>query len=153
MNSDIMTNTLIVCIGSTVMQDDGVGYHILKYLQKLEIKADFADLGTDIFRLRLHFSNHKKIIIIDALMGEEPGKILSFTYPEFKTKLEGKIKNAHLLGVIEGIDIMRAVDDQLNAAEIYFVGVIAQIIDKGFELTKIVKEAVPQAAQKVVSLI
>lgn len=132
------------------MQDDGVGYHILRSLQDKNVQADLVDLGTDIFGLRAHFKNHSRIIILDAMKGgETPGTVLVFRGPEFRERLEGNIQNAHLLGVIEALDIMRAIDDQLAKAEFFFVGVVAQTIDKGLELTEPVAKAVQKAVNQV----
>lgn len=53
--------------------------------QKNEVKADFADLGTDIFKLRLFFNNHDNIIIIDVLKEKEtPGKIVIYEFHNFR---------------------------------------------------------------------
>ena len=149
-----MHNTLIVSLGSTVMTDDAIGHHVLQELQKLELKADFVDLGMDLFRLRLFFSNHKKVIFIDALSGDYPaGTILSFTYTELKEKLHAKIRNVHRMGSIEALEIMRLDDSKLKEAEINFVGIVAEKIDKGLELTKDVAAVIPEAVQAVLTLI
>ena len=146
---------LIACVGSTVRTDDGVGYRILQQLQQEDITADYADLGTDIFRLRLYFQKyHQHVIILDALLGDiEPGKVKTFSYSEFKDKLEGKILNAHLLGVVEGLQIMRELDDSLKNTRITFVGITAENIDKGLELTPKVEQAVPVAVKTIKNML
>lgn len=149
-----MHDTLIVSLGSTVMIDDAIGHHVLQELQKLELKADFVDLGMDLFRLRLFFSDHRKVILIDALSGKYPaGTVLSFTYKELKEKLQAKIRNIHQMGSIEALEIMRLDDKKLHDAEIYFVGIVVEKIDKGLELTKNVAAAIPEAVQAVLAII
>jgi hydrogenase maturation protease len=149
-----MPKALVVCVGSTVMRDDGVGFHVLERVKKSGTNTDFADLGTDIFRLRLHYNDHNPVIIIDALRGGgNPGDVLVFSSSEFENKLEGKIRHAHLLGVLEGINIMREVDDKLKTAEIFLIGIVADTIDKGLSLTPIVQKAIPKAANTISSLL
>lgn len=135
------------------MTDDAIGHHVLQELQKESISADLVELGMDLFRLRLFFDKqHKKIIIIDALTGDyPPGTILSFSYQEFHSKLDAKIRNIHHIGSIEAIDIMRNADENLANAEIYFVGIIVEKIDKGLTLTKSVQKAIPKAVDAVKS--
>ena len=145
-----MHDTLIVSLGSSVMTDDAIGHHVIQELQKAKIKAELIDLGMDLFRLRLFFSNHKKVIIIDALTGDYPtGTVLSFTYEELKEKLTAKIRNIHRMGSIEALEIMRLDDKELAAAEIFFVGIVVEKIDKGLELTEQVAEAIQEAITAV----
>ena len=149
-----MYDTLIVAIGSKVMTDDAVGYHILQLLQKDNITADFVELGMDLFRLRLFFKNHKRVIILDALKGDyPPGTVLSFKYQDFQSNLDAKIRSIHHIGSIEAIEIMRNADEKLANAEIHFVGIIVDVIDKGLELTNCVAQALPEAARTVKSLL
>jgi hydrogenase maturation protease len=150
-----MLKTLVVAIGSTVMTDDAVAHHVLEQLQQQAIAADFVDLGMDIFRLRLFLKDcHTRIIIIDALAGEyPPGTILTFSYEDFQDTLNAKLRNVHHIGSIEALEIMRLADESLAQKEIFFVGIIAQTIDKGLTLTPKVKKAIPQAVDMVKRLV
>ncbi len=135
------------------MTDDAIGHHVLQELQKKSISADLVELGMDLFRLRLFFDKrHKKVIIIDALKGDyPPGTILTFSYQEFYSKLDAKIRNIHHIGSIEAIEIMRNADENLAQAEIFFVGVIVEKIDKGLTLTNYVQKAIPKAVEAVIA--
>ena len=150
-----MNDTLIVAIGSEVMTDDAVGYHVLRFLQKESVQADFVELGMDLFRLRLFFKkHHSRVVIIDALKGDyPPGTILSFSYKDFHSKLDAKIRNIHHIGSIEAIEIMRTDDEKFAEAEVFFVGIIADVIDKGLELSKSVSNSIEAAAKEVKNLL
>lgn len=149
-----MNDTLIVAIGSTVMTDDAIGHHILQVLEKRELHADFADLGMDLFKLRLFFKGHKNLIIIDAIRGDYmPGTVLVFSYDEIKDKLEAKTRNIHHIGSIEALEIMRLSDEKLAQAKIQFVGIVVESIDKGLELTRRVQKSIIKAVEMIVDLL
>lgn len=147
-------SNLVISLGSPLMQDDGVGIKILEELQQRGVKADFADLGTDVFLLRLFFKNHSKIIVVDALTGgSSTGAVLVFHQTDFKKKLTGYIRNAHLLSFYEAIELLRMVDSNLLKTKIYLVGVVAKRIDKGMRLTQQVEQAVTIAADTIMTLL
>ncbi|NHJ85263.1 MAG: hydrogenase maturation protease [Asgard group archaeon] len=145
-----MADVLVIALGSTVMTDDAIGHHILSELQNQNLDADFAYLGTDIFRLRLYYKNHKEIIIIDALTGDyPPGTVLNFHLDDINQKLEASIRNAHRIGAIEALKIMQNDDVNIANAKIFFVGIIAESLDKGLELSSSTKQAIPKAVNIV----
>jgi hydrogenase maturation protease len=150
-----MSDLLIVSIGSTVMTDDAIGHHILQSLEEKGVEADFFDLGLDLFKLRIVFDKHKRIIILDAFSSSKhpPGKVLSYHYKDFQNKLEAKIRGIHQLGSIEALEIMRLADEDLARAEIYFVGIVIEKIDKGFELTSTIEKAISKAVKTVEELL
>ncbi|MFW9922729.1 MAG: hydrogenase maturation protease [Candidatus Thorarchaeota archaeon] len=149
-----MPDTLIVAIGSSVMTDDAIGHHIIKQLEQLNVNAEVVDLGMDLFRLRLLFHNQKRIIIVDAMKGNyPPGTILEYKYQKNQDLLEAKIRDIHHIGSIEALDIMCLADIDLAKIDIYFVGVIIETIEKGLELSPEIKNAIPNAVEKIISLI
>ncbi len=149
-----MTRPLVVALGSTVMGDDGLGSRVLKELEKHRPDAELVELGTDILKLRLFFTGQKKLIILDALRGdEEPGTVLVFQGSQFQDRLSGDFRNPHMLGVVEGLALMRSVDPVMAAAEVFLVGVVAERIDKGEELSPVVEAALPEAVAEVLRLI
>jgi hydrogenase maturation protease len=144
---------LLVALGSPLMQDDGVGIKILEELQRRGVKADYIDLGTDIFRLRIFFNNHSKIVVVDALTGGgSPGSVFIYHQTDFKKKLTGIIKNSHHLSFYETIELLRMADPNLAKTEIYLVGVVAKKIDKGIKLSRPVEQAIQRAADTVIGL-
>lgn len=145
---------LVVALGSSVMQDDGVGAAILAELRGRGLQAELVELGTDLLRLRLFFDGHPTVILLDALRGGgEPGSVLSFSGDELQARLEGKLRNPHLMGVVEGLGILKAVDSEVAKAEFHLVGVVAETIDKGESLSPVVEQAVVKAADRVEALV
>ncbi len=141
-----MASTLIVSLGSTVMSDDAIGHKILDELQKRKVQADYVKLDTDIFKLRLYFKNHKRVIIIDALTGDFPvGTIFSSKLKDITEKFTASIRSAHRIGSIEALKIMQVDDKQLAEAEIIFFGIVVKVIDKGLTISSEVQVALPKA--------
>lgn len=149
-----MVDTLIISLGSTVMRDDAIGHHVLDKLIEQKINADMIKLDTDIFKLRLHYKEHKRLLILDALIGDyPPGTILVFSIDEINEHLKAKIRHAHAVGSIEALQIMRMQDGNLQNAEIFFIGIVAEVIDKGLSLSKSVQKAIPKTIEKIINLI
>ena len=151
-----MNSTLIVAIGNTVMGDDGVAHHVINTLRNKRIAADTADLGTDISRMRLHLKKgHRKIIIIDSLiMDAEPGTIITTDLNRFEdVELEGTIRHAHFMGMVEIIKILRLIDKNVAEKDILFFGIVAERIEKGLTLSSKMEKAVPLAVKKISALL
>ena len=144
--------TLVVGVGSDVMGDDGIGQVVVEELRKRGCPCDLAILGTDIFRLRLHYRGHERIIIVDALRGIPPGDVKVYGRDEF-SKLNGSIRHAHLLGIVEAMDIMSLADPNIKEAEVMLVGVGAERIDKGIGLSPRAREGVKRAVDVIFEIV
>jgi hydrogenase maturation protease len=136
------------------MGDDGIGFELLNQLKERNIKADFVDLGTDVFRLRLFYDNHSTIIFLDALNGGgRPGDVLIFSHQDFENKLTGCIRDVHHIGFYEALKLMKLVDLSLAQTDFFLVGIVAEKIESGLELSQSVKASIPHAVDKIISLI
>ena len=137
------------------MKDDAIAHHVIDKLSDLELdNVDLVKLDTDIFKLRLHYQNHKRIIIVDSLIGNyPPGTVLSFSSDEIDSKLAAKIRHAHSIGSIEALKIMQLDNVKLAKAKVFFVGIVAEEIDKGLTVSKSVYASIPKAIDVILELI
>lgn len=84
-----MKKTLILGVGNVLLADDGVGIHLIRKLQQMDLPkyVEVIDGGTQGFELINYFQGKKKIIIVDALKTDaEPGSVYRFTPEDINLK-------------------------------------------------------------------
>jgi hydrogenase maturation protease len=141
-------NTLILGIGNLLMGDEGAGIHVIRRLQKHRELSDIeiVDGGTGGVILLDFFLEKDLVIVADAALDRrEPGTVTrlkpvySKDYP--KTRL------VHDLGLKDILDALHLYDKKPEV--VLFTISIAEVRDVGMELSPRIRDAVPQAAEKI----
>jgi hydrogenase maturation protease len=97
--------TLVLGLGNVIMGDEGVGVHVVRALEKLELPANVEclDGGTGGFILLEPLQSADHIILIDATDdGNEPGTVTRTT-PHFSKDYPPTL-TAHDIGVKDLLD-------------------------------------------------
>ena len=84
-----MKPTAIIGMGNPLMSDEGIGIHVVAWLQQtiLADRTDILDLGTSGMRALHELEGRDMVVFVDcALMGTEPGTIRRFTPEDVETK-------------------------------------------------------------------
>ncbi len=139
---------LILGVGNTIQMDDGVGVHVIEEMKKdlLPAEIELFDGGTLGYDLLGAIEGRKKIIVIDAVKGQQPPGTLYKFSPE-DVPANNNYDSLHQLGIIEAI---RLAGLQNKAPEkTIIIGVEPEIIDWGLSLTDIVKEKIPRIIDMV----
>jgi hydrogenase maturation protease len=74
--------TLVAGVGSPILTDDGVGFHLARRLEKLPLPADVdvLALGTAGLDLMEFARGYERLIVVDAIVtGAKPGKIFELS--------------------------------------------------------------------------
>ena len=97
--------TLILGLGNILLQDEGIGVHTLKELEKLDWPkhVDLLDGGTGGFVLLSLFQDYKKMVIIDATLSKEPEGTIKVIKPKFAKDFP-KSLSTHELGLKDMIE-------------------------------------------------
>jgi len=97
--------TLILGLGNVLLQDEGIGVHTLKALEKLEWpeNVELLDGGTGGFVLLSLFQDYKNMIIIDATLSQEPEGTIKVIKPKFAKDFP-KSLSTHELGLKDMIE-------------------------------------------------
>ncbi|NOX84967.1 MAG: hydrogenase maturation protease [Chlorobi bacterium] len=116
MNKD---KTLIMGLGNVLLQDEGIGVHVLKELEKQDWPehVELLDGGTGGFVLLSLFQEYRNMIIIDATLNNEPEGSISVIKPRFSSDfpkslsthdlgLKDMLESAILLGKIPEITLI-----------------------------------------------
>ena len=142
-----MKDIMVVGIGNLLMQDDGVGVHVIRQLEKLGLPEEIGliDGGTHSYDLVDIFCEANKLIIVDAMQaGGEPGTIYRAPLEELGLKAEANdCISLHQLHFTDAMHMVNLLGHQPQA--IVF-GVEPATVDLGLELS-------PKVAQKLPRLI
>lgn len=140
--------TLIVGVGNLLLQDEGIGVHIIQALQDRELPAhvDLLDMGTATMNLAFYLDGVQKVIIVDALKaGQKPGTIYQCRPEDLIADKEGPV-SLHDLGVVESLSMSKKLG---YSPEVVIIGVEPKTIDWGMELTEEVKKKMPNIIDAV----
>ncbi len=111
--------TLIMGLGNVLLQDEGIGVHVLNEMKKQDWPGhiELLDGGTGGFVLLSLFKEYHKMIIIDATLNNEPEGSINVIRPRFASDfpkslsthdlgLKDMLESAILLGKIPEITLI-----------------------------------------------
>jgi hydrogenase maturation protease len=106
-----MSTTLILGIGNNLLTDEGVGVHVVRYLEEHHGEAEgvtFLDGGTLSFTLAEPIAEHDNLIVVDAArFGQPPGTVCCLEGTEMDRYLAGNRASVHEVGLMDLFDISR----------------------------------------------
>lgn len=96
---------LILGLGNILLQDEGIGVHALREMEKLEWPphVDLLDGGTGGFVLLSLFQDYQTMIIIDAALTNDPPGTIKTIQPKFAKDFP-KSLSTHELGLKDMIE-------------------------------------------------
>lgn len=142
---------LILGVGNLLMNDEGVGIHVVQELEKEGVPgADLMDGGTGGFHLLGFIQSYSTIIFIDAALDNFPAGTVRILHPKFAKDFPKQL-SAHEIGLKDLIDSTFMLG---NKIEFYLVAIsVKDFQDMGMELSPEVSAAIPEAIQKVRELV
>ncbi len=106
-----MRTTLILGIGNNLLTDEGVGVHVVRYLETHhpdQPGISYLDGGTLSFTLAEPIAEHDNLIVVDAArFGEPPGTLRCLEGDEMDHYLTGNRASVHEVGLMDLFDISR----------------------------------------------
>ena len=140
--------TVVIGVGNLLMKDEGIGIHIIRALQGIDLPLDveLVDGGTSP-DLIAYTGDGDKIIIIDAAKaGDEPGSIYLFKPEDLATE-RVILASAHELGVAENLKLAELAGNEPR--ETIIIGIEPKEIDWGTELSPELKKRIPEIIKVV----
>ena len=138
----------IIGCGNLLFRDEGIGVHLIRYLQDKKLPADveLVDGATGGFDLISFIEGSNKVIIVDAVQGNgSPGDIYKFGADDFEVESSPKTS----LHDICLKDIFNIVKLTGTMPPVTIFGVEPKTVDWGMELTEEVKAVLPRLGQLV----
>ncbi len=106
-----MPTTLILGIGNNLLTDEGVGVHVVRYLEEHhqgEPEVTYLDGGTLSFTLAEPIAEHDNLIVVDAArFGDPAGSIRCLEGDDMDRYLTGNRASVHEVGLMDLFDIAR----------------------------------------------
>jgi hydrogenase maturation protease len=143
---------VVLGVGNTLMQDDGVGVEVVRALSEsydLPPQIRLIDGGVAGFAWLQEITAAAHLVIVDAVRGNKaPGAVYQLTPHELRTR-QGPTISAHEVGLVEVLGMAELLG---KAPRTVILGVQPWVIDvPGMDLTPPVREAVPAIVKVVVA--
>jgi len=139
----------VLGIGNLLMQDDGVGVHVIRHLQerKLPPEVKLIDGGTYSYDLLEFIVEADTCIVVDAMHGGgEPGTIYRAPFDELEINPDPGAVSLHEMSLVEAVYLLRLEGHDPN---IIVYGVEPHTVSLGLELTDTVARQVPRVADLI----
>jgi len=142
---------LVLGIGNILLNDEGVGIHVVSALEKEGFdKADLMDGGTGGFHLLGFIQSYKTVVMIDASLDDFPAGHVRVLKPKYAKDFPKQL-SAHEVGLKDLLDAAFLLG---NMPEIFLVAVsVKDFQDMGMNLTPEIEVAIPEAVRQVKELV
>ncbi len=138
-----MKRIMVMGIGNLLMQDDGVGVHVIRQLETMDLppQVELVDGGTHSYDLLEFFSRADICIVVDAMhAGGKPGTVYRAPYEELDMKPNPDIQSLHEMSFAEAMYMLHL--EGYNP-QVMVYGVEPHTVALGLELTPVIAEQVP----------
>jgi hydrogenase maturation protease len=147
--------TLVLGIGSPVVTDDAIGFHIVDRIRSMNLESvdleEASTSGLDLIEMML---DYQLVIVADAIVTTNyaPGTVMVLTEESFSATIHGT--NPHEVNVGTALELGRKLEPERMPKEIFFVAVeVNDVYTVGETMTQEVEAALPEAVQTVLDLI
>ncbi len=147
---------LVLGVGNTLLQDDGIGIHVTQALRDRQVEDDdggrrILDGGTIGLALLPDVEASDGLILVDAAeLGEAPGTVRVFVDGQIDQHLSGKRRSVHEVAIL---DLLAAADIRgRRPRHCALVAVQPGTTEWGLEPTADVQAAVPRACDIIEQL-
>lgn len=145
---DSTARILVLGIGNILMGDEGIGVHVVRYLQEQDLPESVAclDGGTGSFQLLEPLQLADRIIMIDATIdGGPPGRVRRLT-PRFSKDYPPSL-TAHDIGLKDLLDAYYLLGEPQDV--ILFAVSISPLSELSIELSSHLAGCVPEIAKSI----
>ena len=144
-----MKRIMVMGIGNVLMQDDGVGVHVIRQLEDMDLPAqvELVDGGTHSYDLLDYFSQADFCIVVDAMhAGGKPGTVYRVPLEELELSPNPNIQSLHEISFAEAMYMLHL---EGYLPEVLVYGVEPHTVDLGLELTPVVAEQLPLIVEMI----
>ena len=141
-------NILILGIGNILLQDEGIGVHAVREMEKMEWPENIhlLDGGTGGFHMLSHIQEYRTIIMIDASLDDSQVGTINLIEPKYSKDFP-KALSSHDIGLKDLIDSAILLD---SLPKIHLITVtINPQQEMGMELSDKIQSTIPAIISKV----
>lgn len=148
-----MKPLLILGIGNAIMQDEGIGIHVVHQLERTEKfpeGVDVLDGATGGYFLLNDVIDYEHVILIDATLDNNPVGTIRVIQPRYADDYP-PLMSAHEFGLKNMIDAMVFLE-KMPATHLIVISV-KEVEQMGLSLTPEVEAVIPQVIAKVKEIV
>lgn len=147
-----ITPITVLGAGNPIMGDDGVGLELLAQVQQLrpDRSISYIDGGTGGMELLPVVQEATCLLILDAVAGQEPGRVMRLSGDQVPRLLSTKL-SPHQVGLLDVFAAARMLGTEPSEVEV--VGVVPDSIDLRLGLSEPVTAALPAALAAAVAVL
>ncbi len=139
----------IVGVGNLIQRDDGIGVHVVNYLERCfhieKERVALVDAGTAGIYMAPVIESSSHLFIIDAVNLEAPpGTIKVFSEDDLKAASIHTRMSPHQVGILEILDLCRLRMDE--PPRVKFITIVPKDCSPGTRLSPEVKSKIPKLA-------
>ena len=154
MNSSAKTipSTLILGVGNILLGDEGVGIHVIKMLEKVNLPSHVGilDGGTGGFHLLSALQGYPKIVMVDARLDNFPEGHVRCLKPKYSKDFPRSL-SAHDVGLKDLLDAMILLDAM---PDITLIAISIKDLDNlSIELTPTIEKSAHKVLDVVLELL
>ena len=135
---------LIAWVGHALMGDDGLGPAVLKELEEggLPSRVRLLDAGPAPHDILGELTGIKKLIVVDALTGVEPGSLVAKRFPALSALPEDDGALSHGINLLQTLRLARELAPEIEIL-IIGAGIAAAAAVPGLHLSDSLRERIP----------
>ena len=151
--------TLVLGLGNPIRGDDGVGWRVVEVVQAKLAQTERVEVDTLAgggLNLMERLVGYDRAIVVDAMQsGLEPGSVQVFPLEALDNPSAGHLGSTHETNLFSALEIGRGLGAHLPPpGGVMIVSIEAQpVFEFSEQLSPLVAQAVPKAAQKVMDLL
>jgi len=150
----VNSHTLILGIGNTLLSDEGIGVHVVRYLQTQHPtlpQVRYLDGGTLSFSLAADIEAATQLIVIDAAQWHSPpGTVRQLFNADMDAFLQRPSLSVHEVSLLDLLDISRLTGH--CPAQRALIGIQPAKLDWGTQPSPAVAQVIPTAAMMALDL-
>jgi len=144
----INKDTVIIGIGNILLQDDGVGVHVIKELENVKLPStiELVDGGTSTLDMLGFFLDYKKVIVVDCLRaGLKPGTIYKIKPEDIKDYQKENLS----IHDVQILDVVRMANMMDKYPKVVIFGIEPEKISLDLEMTEIMVSKIPEIVSNI----
>ncbi len=141
---------VIVCgIGNTLLQDEGVGVHVLRELKNVPLppSVELIEGGTMLLDFLFQLQEARQVILIDAVKADGPPG--SIYLVEGKELLQGEADHPLSLHQVGAVQVLQILALEKDPPPCLIIGIEPASLKWGMELSEILRGRMPEILQVV----
>jgi hydrogenase maturation protease len=150
-----MKPNLILGLGNSLMGDDGIGCRIVGLLAedpRLPPDVEAVCAGTDVLRWAERMEGRRRVILIDALLGDG-GLGTIETFEDKFEELESRQSNAHHVSLPHAIRLLQTGVPEVCDVRFTLIGVTIEAVEFRAELSPGLNARVPEIVEFVLGIL